>query len=125
MIQPFNIPFSKQSTFLRAPQKKAFENIVGKGENAGNQHFLLFPTMFSSPSETEIITGKSFNLVKSKILLIGRELIVFAIGQFCASPRTSLPHNPFPNKFWTLPNLKSLQTTISNLTLIAKSSPNR
>ena len=23
------------------------ENIVGKGENAGNQHFLLFPTMFS------------------------------------------------------------------------------
>ena len=24
------------------------ENIVGKGENAGNQHFLLFPTMFSN-----------------------------------------------------------------------------
>ena len=24
-------------------QKKPFENIVGKGENAGNQHFLLFP----------------------------------------------------------------------------------
>ena len=23
------------------------ENIVGKGENIGNQHFLLFPTMFS------------------------------------------------------------------------------
>ena len=23
------------------------ENIVGKGENAGNQHFLLFPIMFS------------------------------------------------------------------------------
>ena len=22
-------------------------NIVGKGENAGYQHFLLFPTMFS------------------------------------------------------------------------------
>ena len=22
------------------------ENIVGKGENAGYQHFLLFPTMF-------------------------------------------------------------------------------
>ena len=26
--------------------KKAFENIVGKGENAGNQHFLLFPQVF-------------------------------------------------------------------------------
>ena len=23
--------------------EKPFENIVGKGENAGNQHFLLFP----------------------------------------------------------------------------------
>ena len=25
---------------------KPFENIVGKGENAGNQHFLLFPQCF-------------------------------------------------------------------------------
>ena len=23
-----------------------FENIVGKGENAGNQHFLLYPQCF-------------------------------------------------------------------------------
>ena len=27
-------------------KKKPFENIVGKGENAGNQHFLLFPQCF-------------------------------------------------------------------------------
>ena len=26
--------------------KKTFENIVGKGENAGNQHFLLFSHCF-------------------------------------------------------------------------------
>ena len=26
----------------------AFENIVRKGENAGNQHFLLFPQCFLS-----------------------------------------------------------------------------
>ena len=26
--------------------KKVFENRVGKGENAGNQHFLLFPLCF-------------------------------------------------------------------------------
>ena len=26
--------------------KEALENIVGKGENAGNQHFLLFPQCF-------------------------------------------------------------------------------
>ena len=26
------------------------ENIVGKGENAGYQHFLLFPQCFQKPS---------------------------------------------------------------------------
>ena len=31
----------------RIHRKKKFENIVGKGENAGDQNFLLFPTMFS------------------------------------------------------------------------------
>ena len=30
------------------PQRKALENIVEKGENAGNQHFLLFPQCFLS-----------------------------------------------------------------------------
>ena len=29
-------------------KKVAFENIVGNGENSGNQYFLLFPTMFST-----------------------------------------------------------------------------
>ena len=33
--------------------------------------------------------------------------------------------NPFPNdKFWTLPNSKSLQMTISNLMKMAETSPN-
>ena len=32
--------------FLTPLEKKAFENIVEKGENAGNQHFLLFPQCF-------------------------------------------------------------------------------
>ena len=30
------------------PGNEAFENIVGNGENTGNQHFLLFPIMFST-----------------------------------------------------------------------------
>ena len=29
-----------------APPTELFENIVGKGKNAGNQHFLLFPQCF-------------------------------------------------------------------------------
>ena len=32
-----------QSQIVTTLKKEAFENIVGKGENAGNQHFLLFP----------------------------------------------------------------------------------
>ena len=38
--------FTTQSRLLTTPTKKPFENIVGKGENAGNQHFLLFPQCF-------------------------------------------------------------------------------
>ena len=29
-----------------SPDEKAYKNIVGKGENAGNQHFFLFPQGF-------------------------------------------------------------------------------
>ena len=37
--------YNKIQTF-NYPEKKPFENIVGKGENAGNQHFLFFPQCF-------------------------------------------------------------------------------
>ena len=33
-------------TTFEALKEKDFENIVGKGENAGSQHFLLFPQCF-------------------------------------------------------------------------------
>ena len=39
---------TKQSRLLVTRKKKAFGNIVGKGENAGHQHFLLFPHFFPS-----------------------------------------------------------------------------
>ena len=32
--------------FKRPPSKKPFENMVGKGENAGNQHLLLSNNVF-------------------------------------------------------------------------------
>ena len=35
--------FTKQSWLLTNPSEKSFGNIVGKGENAGYQHFLLIP----------------------------------------------------------------------------------
>ena len=35
-----------QSQLLAPLEKRALENIVGKGENAGSQHFFLFPPYF-------------------------------------------------------------------------------
>ena len=42
-------------------EMKFFENIVGKEENAGDQHFLLFPTMFSTLYQRIIIILDTFN----------------------------------------------------------------
>ena len=39
-------PFTTQSGLFTTLKNKPFENSVGKGENAGNQHFYPFPTMF-------------------------------------------------------------------------------
>ena len=38
--------FSKLSRLLTRLRNKPFENLVGKGENAWNQHFLLFQPFF-------------------------------------------------------------------------------
>ena len=65
-------------------KKITFENIVGKEENAGNQHFLLFPQCFY-PSQKEflflrciycfiLLSANAFNLDWSKNLLFGKEL---------------------------------------------------
>ena len=55
-----------------------FENILGKGGSAGNQHILLFQEFFLSfPKQISIIlifillSASSLNLVQSKILPFG------------------------------------------------------
>ena len=61
-------------------RKKAFEDILRKEENARNQHFLPFPTMFSSFPKInfkfsvafDLSSANTFNLDMSKILLFGR-----------------------------------------------------
>ena len=74
--------FTMQSRLLTTPREKTFENIVGKGENAGNQHFLLFPQCFLSfPNQISIF---DLHLICSlqmlsiwtslKNLLFGKEL---------------------------------------------------
>ena len=46
--------FTTRSRLVTTLRKKPFENIVQKGENAGDQHFLLFPQCFLL-FQTEII----------------------------------------------------------------------
>ena len=65
-------------------KKKSTENIVEKGENASDQHFLLFTQcLLSCPKEISISqsllsSANTFNLQilldKSKILSFGEEL---------------------------------------------------
>ena len=78
------------------PIKKPFENIVGKGEKASNQHFLLLHNVFY-PSQKEFLflsyytfilsSENAFNLDQSEKLMFGQELnwvqdVIYAIQQF-------------------------------------------
>ena len=65
--------------------KTPLENIVGKGENTGiQQHLLLFPTMFSPLSKTEVfivatlesLSTNALNLVLSKNLSFDKKLSI-------------------------------------------------
>ena len=42
--------------------KKAYENMVGSGENAGDQHFSLFATLFSTLSKTNVMHLQMFSI---------------------------------------------------------------
>ena len=73
--------FTTLSGFLMTLGKKPFRNIVGKGENDGNQHaFSYFSKTFSNPSKTKIInlgnsmflSANAFSLNQSRILLFGK-----------------------------------------------------
>ena len=74
-----------QPRALTTLRREAFENIEGKGENAGNQHFLLFPQCFlpfpkqisSFEFTFDLWSTNAFNLGKSIILLFGKELRSF------------------------------------------------
>ena len=66
-------------------RKKASENIVGKGENAGNQHFLLFARSWHSYQghkasfkmiliTIKLLYANAFNLDQSYVLSFGEGL---------------------------------------------------
>ena len=55
-------------------KRRPFENFVGKGENAGKQHFPPSPTMFSTDPKTNflflvtliLLSGNALNLNQAK-----------------------------------------------------------
>ena len=64
-------------------KEKSLGNIVGKGENAGNQHFLLFPQCFLPyKRQTLFLSNNEFGIC-----------ICFQFGFFFLS-LNSLLHNP-------------------------------
>ena len=77
------LTLTTQSGLLMTLRKRPFENIVAKGENAGNQHFLLFPQCFLTiPKRISdfklhvqciLSSANAFNLNKSKILLCNKQ----------------------------------------------------
>ena len=73
--------FAMQEKVLTTLKKMAFKNIAGKGENAGNQHFLLFPLCFILIFRIKSIIPARFNVLSingyipgmsSKILFSGK-----------------------------------------------------
>ena len=72
-------------TFNKFGKRDLFKkkNIVGKGENAGNQHFLLFPQCFLPPLRASfnfsaifvLSSANAFNLNQSKNSSFGKELM--------------------------------------------------
>ena len=58
-------------------EEEGFLNIVGKGENAGYQHFLLFPQCFLPSyfwATFIMLSANASNLHQTKILSFGKEL---------------------------------------------------
>ena len=65
-------------------KQKPFENSVGKGENAGNQHFLLSPQWFLYPAKDRnhnssyilFVVCKCFEFGQVQNFVVCKELIV-------------------------------------------------
>ena len=99
------------------------ENILGKGGNAGNQHFLLFPQcfqkVFSQDRSMSVLGGKELrNDLEIHLKIIGSMIISYLAGQFFFTmdvlceiiESRNLTHYQ-TTKYYTGPNWKKLQTT--------------
>ena len=70
------ILYQAVSNLNKLEEKKAFANFVGKGENAGNQHCLLFSQRFP------FFQGK-INFIKPQLICRLQVLLIRTRVQFC------------------------------------------
>ena len=71
---------------LTTLKKKSFENTVGKGENVGNQHFLLFPQCFLPfPKQISIFLSHLFCHLQELMLSASTSL------KFCHLVKSLVP----------------------------------
>ena len=88
----------------------SFENIVRKGENAGNQNFCPFPTIFSTRLKTIFCSSPTINslsvntssLDQSRILIYGRstELNLLSVIAFRMEyPNLTVKHEDQRRRF--------------------------
>ena len=68
--------FTAHYRFLTTLGKTHFENIEEKGENAGNQHFLLFPQCF-------LLFPKQFSIFQSHLFCRLQMVSIWTSHQFC------------------------------------------
>ena len=80
------------------PWKEAYKNIVGKGENAGNQHLILFPPCFLPfPKQISIFQPNVNCLLQmlSKNFSFGKELTLSQTTQCRLSKLKELADDNF------------------------------
>ena len=93
------LTLSKQSLVLTTLEMNPFENFVGKGENAGNQHFLLFIQCFLLLSNTYfkfsvkfiLLSANSFNLDSEVTALSKHFLLSYHVFSTLSKNIISLP----------------------------------
>ena len=71
-MMTFNAPAPPPPPKKKKKKKSHGKNIVGKGENAGNQHFLLFPqcVLPYQGKKLKLSSANAFNLDKGKIFVV-------------------------------------------------------
>ena len=62
-----------------------FENIVGEGENAGYQHFLIFPAMFSTHPKKNFSFSFTFILSSANAFILKICGLIKSLDDECIS----------------------------------------